>query len=97
MSDLVDDVHKLVNFIMTMDEEDDDDNDEDFVSMLCLFNGYKQERNIKWQHEQMEWDKNITMKVYTGTFNRTCRMSKSSFNNLVTIIQPEITLDLDLV
>jgi hypothetical protein len=97
MSDLVDDVHKLVNFVMTMDEEDGDDNDEDFVSMLCLFNGYKQERNIKWQHERMEWDKHITMKVYTGTFNRTYRMSKSSFDNLVNIIRQEITLDLDLV
>ena len=61
--------------------------------MLMMLTPAKAERRVRWNHERIDWKQHLGKLRHTNGFQKRYHMSERSFNQLVNIIQPQVSLD----
>ena len=68
-----------------------DDDSETFVMLMMLT--AKAERRVRWNHERINWKQHVEKLRHTNGFQKRYHMSERSFNQLVDILCPQVSLD----
>jgi hypothetical protein len=67
-----------------------DDLEEQLAAMAAVS---QLERNFRWQHTCLNWEEHVAKLLHENAFGYTYRMSLDAFNNLVELLQEDITAD----
>lgn len=80
----------LDNLLEEMEEQDD----VELMLVLNFFQENKKNRRLhKWFNRRLNWDDHVERERHTGSFHSKYHMSEESFNNLVDMLRPSITVD----
>lgn len=79
----------LDDMVAEMDEEDDT---EHFVILKMFTWNRANERLIKWKNVRLDWERHVERERHTGSFRSKYHMSEESFNRLVDLLRPAITV-----
>ena len=61
-----------------------DDDSESFMMLMMLT--AKADRQVRWNHERIDWKQHLEKLRHTNGFQKRYHMSKRSFNQLVNIL-----------
>ena len=69
--------------------------DDDFPTLQrFLGKGIPQSRREKWKHKRMDWQAELVKLQYIRGFQTRYRLSEDSFNKLVDILRPQVTVNM---
>ena len=74
-------------------EDEDFDDDLNIYEFNELFKLNKQRRSIKVSHKRLNWNEHVLRCMITGRFQTFYHMTLPSFNRLVELLRPQITID----
>ena len=83
----------LPDWVAELLEEEEDADMEAVVAAMGAFATWKSQPLFKWQEERCNWDNYVKRLEHKKEFDRDHRMSLHSFNKLVRILEPSITVD----
>lgn len=88
---------ELLNLVqlddISSDEGDLFDDPALVLVVLEMFDNAKRHRAIKWINKRINWNEHVEREQHTKTFESKYHMPLASFNRLVNLLRPAITLD----
>jgi len=85
-----------LRYLLALIEDEDEDNDEleEMAQFLATMTEAKNERNIKWKHQRLNWNEHVDKLVHEESFAAKYRMSLDAFNTLLELLRIMITPNL---
>jgi hypothetical protein len=80
-------------FLYSNDDSDEEDEEESLYEILAVFGLNKKTKSIKYKHERLNWQDHVRRLQYTKTFASRYHMTLPSFNSLVDLLRPWITVN----